>query len=91
MSGFVTSADYVFQGHYHESWHRVFMKEELSQDQVIHRPQYHLCCPGYKNSYGTGAGGWDVEKGMPPKPRGAVWIRFYFDGGELREEISLAT
>lgn len=91
LSNFVTNADYVFQGHYHESWHRVFMKEELGQHGVIYRPQYHLCAGGYKNDYHDGVGGWSVERGHPPKPRGAVWLRFYFEGNELKEEISLAT
>jgi hypothetical protein len=50
-----------------------------------------LCAGGYKNDYDDAIGGWSVERGHPPKPKGAIWLRFYFDGGELKEESSLAT
>lgn len=89
MAVFVADADFVVQGHYHESWHRVFMKEAVVQDRVIYRPQYHLCIPGYKNEY-VGSG-WSVERGHPPKPRGAIWLRFSCKSSVLQEEITLAT
>ena len=31
----------------------------------------------YKDEYGEGAGGFHIERGRPPKPLGAVWLRFY--------------
>ena len=36
--------------------------------------------PSYKDEYQDGMGGWSVERRMPPKPLGAYWLRFYWDG-----------
>ena len=49
--------------------------------------QYHVRTGTYKNDYGTGAGGWHVERGAPPKPMGAVWMRLYFDRQHVRVQL----
>jgi hypothetical protein len=38
----------------------------------------HVRSPGYKDEFSE-QNGWAVEKGMPPKPKGALWLRFYMD------------
>jgi hypothetical protein len=35
----------------------------------------HLKVPSYKEEYVDGYGGWHIERGGPPKPTGAVWLR----------------
>lgn len=87
---FVNDADYICTGHVHEQWLRVFMKEVYINDKIELRPQYHICTPGYKEEYRKGIGNWHVERGAPPKPTGAFWLRFFWDNG-IRQEISLAT
>lgn len=88
---FVSNADYVCTGHVHDAWMRVFMKESLSPSNRIDiTTQYHLCSPGYKEEYKGGVGGWHVERGAPPKPNGAIWLRLYIESGEIKEEISFA-
>ncbi len=78
-------------GHVHERYLREIVKESLSpSDRIVHRSQYHLCCASYKDGYGDGHGGWEVERGMPPKPKGGWWIRFSVEGDEVREEIVVA-
>jgi hypothetical protein len=47
--------------------------------------------PTYADYYGTGEGGWQVETGKPPKPMGAVWMRFFVDSsGEIGTELTAA-
>jgi hypothetical protein len=38
----------------------------------------HVRSPGYKDEFSE-QNGWAVEKGMPPKPKGALWLRFWMD------------
>ena len=42
-----------------------------------HDIQTHIKIPTYKEEYGDGFKGWHCERGAPPKPIGAVWLRFY--------------
>jgi len=71
-------ADIVVNGHIHESWVVTLARERLSQKGVVERGyQYHVRTPTYKDEYRDGADGWAVEKGMPPKPIGAVWLRIW--------------
>jgi hypothetical protein len=32
----------------------------------------------YKDEYGSGLGGWHIERGAPPKPLGGYWMRLSF-------------
>ena len=34
--------------------------------------------------YGIGEGGWEIEKGFPPAPRGAVWLKLKMQGVDKR-------
>jgi hypothetical protein len=44
--------------------------------------QHFVRTPGYKDDFGDGSGGWHIETGKPPKPKGCAWLRFYwFDQG----------
>lgn len=74
-------ADIYCTGHVHEAWAvrrgRVYLNHDL---RVVHAPGLHVCTPGYKDEYKDGFGGWHVETGKPPKPKGAYWIEFERDG-----------
>ena len=86
---YVENADIMASGHVHESWCVEKIRIRLNDANVIEqRPQFYVKCPTYKEEYGSGKSGWHVETGKPPKPIGAWWIRFYWDGSRgLREQI----
>lgn len=70
-------ADIVFSGHTHDSWIVPIARERLSQKGFQFQDvAYHVRTPTYKDEYRAGEGGWHVERGGPPKPLGAVWLRF---------------
>jgi len=79
-ASYIADADVIFTGHVHEEWTVTTMREELTPSgHVYHRRQIHVCGATYKDEYKDGDGGWHVETGKPPKPTGAVWLRFTFD------------
>lgn len=85
---FLPDAQIVVNGHIHESWILALPRERISQRGVISQDiQYHVRTPTYKDDYGDGSGGWAVEKGMPPKPKGAVWLRFYYERKHIRIQM----
>lgn len=85
---FLPDAQIVVNGHIHESWILALPRERISQRGVISQDiQYHVRTPTYKDDYGDGSGGWAVEKGMPPKPKGAVWLRFYYERKHIRTQM----
>lgn len=79
---YLPDADIIISGHTHDSWHREFARIRLDSKSGTLRQdiQTHLKLPTYKDEYADGFGGWAVAKGLPPKPLGAYWLRFYFDG-----------
>lgn len=85
---FLPDAQIVVNGHIHESWILTLMRERLSDQGVVFQDtQYHVRTATYKNDYGDGSGGWHVERGAPPKPMGAVWLRFYHDKKHVRLQL----
>lgn len=85
---FLPDANIVVNGHIHESWLLALSRERLSEAGVISTDiQYHVRTGTYKNDYGDGSGGWHVERGAPPKPMGAVWMRLYYDRGHVRVQM----
>ena len=81
-------ADIVVSGHIHEQWAFPVTRERLTASgRVVTDTQLHLSLPTYKDEQACG-GGWAVEKGLPPKPLGAYWIRVYWDGAGRRYRVS---
>lgn len=76
---FLADADLVWTGHTHDAWSLPIARVKLNQDctRIDHTRQMHFRTPGYKEEYGDGYGGWHVERGAPPKPIGAAWLRFF--------------
>lgn len=80
MAVYLPDADIVLTGHVHEQWLVELCRERLTQGGNIRRDtQTHICAATYKEEYGDGSGGYHIEKGRPPKPIGAWWLRFFWD------------
>lgn len=77
---YLPDADLVASGHVHERWAIDYERIRLTSRGTVKRDtQIHICNPTYKEEYGLGAGGFHVERGAPPKPIGATWLRFHYD------------
>ena len=77
-------ADIIVSGHIHEAWALAVTREKCGPKGALGRSnQIHISVPTYKDDYDTGAEGWAVESGMPPKPMGCVWLRLYFHGSKI--------
>lgn len=82
---YLPDADIVTNGHTHDAWYMPIARERLSKQGVVGQDLIHFIrTPTYKNDYGDGSGGWHVERGMPPKPKGCAWLHFVYD----REGVS---
>jgi hypothetical protein len=77
---YLADADIVWTGHTHDTWTVPISRIRLSQSctNIEHVSQLHIRTPGYKEEYRDGWGGWHVERGAPPKPIGAKWLRFRY-------------
>ena len=79
MAVYLPDADIIWTGHTHDEWIMPIQRARLSPhgrpylDRVM-----HVRSPGYKDEFSE-QNGWAVEKGMPPKPKGALWLRFYVE------------
>lgn len=86
---YLPDADIVVSGHTHDSWifdvPRVKLKQ--SGEQVI-RYQTHVKTGNYKDEY-TGGYGWAIERGMPPKKIGSVWMKFIWEREEIHKSFSM--
>ena len=81
---YVADADFVFTGHTHDSFLMPIERIRLAQNDKIEQfRQTHIKGAGYKEEFRDGYGGWHVERGGPPKPTGAWWMRFYFPKGKI--------
>jgi hypothetical protein len=80
---YVADADLVFTGHTHDMFMMPIERIRLnSADKVERFRQTHLKAGGYKEEFRDGYGGWHVERGGPPKPVGAWWVRFFAPRGK---------
>ncbi len=78
---YLDNCDFLLSGHTHDQWWVTYRRETLNRHGVPDiRNVECLKCPGYKDEYSPGEG-WCIEKGHPPKPLGAWWIRFFLSGG----------
>ena len=93
MSVFLPDADLVVTGHTHDHWIVPIARERINRKGKVHMDeQTHIRCGTYKDEYGDAFGGWHIERGGPPKPVGAVWLRVFTEGKKrhIRYEITRA-
>jgi hypothetical protein len=77
---YLPDAHVVVNGHTHDAWYVPIARERLNAAGFVGRDLLHFVrTPGYKDEYGDGSGGWWNETWKPPKPLGAVWLRFFYD------------
>ena len=92
MASYVPGADVVVCGHIHERWALEITQEEPRCEKGAYdlqlRSQWHVRTGTYKDEYGSGTGGWHIERGAPPKPLGGYWMRLSMD---LRKSEGRAT
>ena len=86
---YVSDADLVWMGHTHDAWQMPIERIRLNQeDKQEFCRQTHIRTAGYKDEYASGASGWHIERGGPPKPIGGAWLRFrHAKGQEIKLEI----
>ena len=79
-SVYLPDAHFCVSGHIHEHWLMTQPRERLlkSGDTKIDE-QVHVCLPTYKEEYLSGQD-FHRERGRPPKPLGAYWLRFFATG-----------
>jgi hypothetical protein len=88
---FLPDANAVVNGHTHDSWLVPIQRERLTHSDVVTSDiQHHVRTSTYKDEYRDGADGWHVETGKPPKPIGAVWMRFFYRNGAVEVEFTQA-
>jgi len=47
------------------------------KDVIMHKTRWHIRTPSYKDEYKDGFGGFQVEKGQGPRPKGGAWLHVY--------------
>lgn len=83
----IDGVDILMSGHDHNSWVDDFCKIQVSNTGKIERKDMlYVKIPSYKDAWGTGKNGWDVEKGSP-KPIGAYWLKFYYKHEQIKMQI----
>lgn len=84
-------ADVIVAGHVHyKEVFPVVQAQLTDQNTVRHRTKYMIRCGTYKDEFGTGAGGYHVEKGRGPRPMGGYWLRVKLVGDELAMQVDEA-
>lgn len=80
-------ADIVVNGHTHDQWVLPIARECLTDSGKIEQDLlWFVRTPSFKDSHKEGEG-WEVETWKPPKPRGAVWLRFYYERERVQFEL----
>lgn len=76
---YIADADIIWTGHTHDQWSVPIARVRLNNEntRIEHTRQLHFRTPGYKEEYQDGFGGWHIERGGPPKPVGAAWLKIY--------------
>jgi hypothetical protein len=87
---YLPDANFCISGHIHESWLLSIPRERLNRNGKPYiDEQVHICTPTYKEEYLQGEN-FHRERGRPPKPIGAWWLRFYYENNEIKYEFTRA-
>ena len=84
---YLPDAQICVSGHIHENWQISIPRERMNQQGNLYLDeQEHICLPTYKEEYLSGEN-YHRERGRPPKPLGAWWLRFYFENQKIKHEF----
>lgn len=74
----VPDAQMIFTGHTHERMERELQRVRVTQQgRIYYEPSMHVKTGTYKDAPAVvGDGGFELEKGLTPKPLGGWWLRF---------------
>jgi len=85
----LNDADIVFTGHDHNQWVVPIPTEGLNRTgNPIRGQTLFVKAPGYKDGWGEGKEGFEVENSGGPKPMGSIWLRFYYDWEADKVKVS---
>ena len=77
---FVPDADFHWMGHSHQEYVVSHPRLRLTQKgKIYHDECLIINTSTYKDEFKSGASGWANEKGLPPKRKGGLFLRFYYD------------
>ena len=85
-SVYMPDANVIVSGHIHNEWILPITRVRVTErGRVYHDEQLHLQIPSYKDSYkdGYSYGEWAIERGMPPNPVGAMWLKLYLGSDDM--------
>jgi len=84
---YLPDAQICVSGHIHESWQVSIPRERVNHlGKIYLDEQEHICLPTYKEEYLAGEN-YHRERGRPPKPLGAWWLRFYCENMKIKHEF----
>jgi len=84
---YLPDAQICVSGHIHESWQLAIPRERVNHlGNIYLDEQEHICLPTYKEEYLAGEN-YHRERGRPPKPLGAWWLRFYYENQKIKHEF----
>jgi hypothetical protein len=91
MAVYLPDADLVWTGHTHDQWVMPIERYRVTgYDRTYLDRQTHVRTPGYKEEFSQ-QDGWHIERGGPPKPRGALWLKVWLANNSIAHyEISEA-
>jgi hypothetical protein len=79
MAVYTPDAHIILTGHTHDEWIVPITRQRITERGVpYHDEQLHVRAAGYKDAWGDGYSGWEVETAKGPKPKGAQWLRFSY-------------
>lgn len=76
IASYTPDANVIWNGHSHDQWILHLARNRISKGLETYHDSLHVVrTPGYKQEaiYEH----WAVERGHPPKPNGAVWMRLF--------------
>ena len=84
---YLPDAHFCVSGHIHEQWLMTQSRERITdRGRLYLDEQVHVCLPTYKEEYMMGQD-FHRERGRPPKPLGAYWVRFYAENNNIKYEF----
>lgn len=84
---YIENADIIVSSHTHDSWSLHQPREYMDANGNLKRRNVTCLKLGtYKDEFSCGIG-WAVEKGLPPKPLGAYWLRLFYRAREIHFEV----